>query len=199
MSCSACPAGGRIEMMIAHRFHRLDDHRFVANPAAQPSVRSCSNASAGSGSCTPASWNSSRASPRVNCRSGGADLGHLAFSRSRCRPSRRSCQVARTNRSSGGPASAAAQAAAALRPSSGILSCLGAAGYRGRAAGQCGHAGGNRVLSWICGGPGLRIGRAPRRPNWLSAVSIHHTATAMSTATSVLAMMTKTSSSTAGI
>jgi hypothetical protein len=28
MSCSACPARGRIETMIAHRFHRLDDHRF---------------------------------------------------------------------------------------------------------------------------------------------------------------------------
>ncbi len=73
------------------------------SPAAQPSVRSCNIPSAGSDSSTPAAANSSRASATLNRRSSARISVSSPSSRSRCSPSRRSCRVASTNRSSGGP------------------------------------------------------------------------------------------------
>ena len=81
----------------------VSDSAASRSPAAHPSVRSYSNASAGSASSTAAPRNSLRASSNVNRRSSVRNSVSSPSSRSRCNPSRTSCRVARTNRSSCGP------------------------------------------------------------------------------------------------
>ena len=78
------------------------DNAASRNPAAHPSVRSCSIITAESGSATPAASNISRASAAVNRRSASRISVSSPSSRSRCNPSRTSCRVASTNRSCGG-------------------------------------------------------------------------------------------------
>ena len=72
------------------------------NPAAQPSVRSYNDPSAGSDSAIPAASNRARASVRVKRRSAARISVSSPSSRNRCRPSRRSWRVASTNRSPAG-------------------------------------------------------------------------------------------------
>ena len=69
--------------------------------------------SACSGSSIPAAVNSSRASVRLNRRSAGRSSVSSPSSRSRCSPSRTSCRVASTNRSSSGARSTSSPAAPA--------------------------------------------------------------------------------------
>ena len=72
------------------------------SPAAQPSVRSYSCSRAGPDSSIPTVSNIARASPRVKRRSAARISVSSPASRNRCRPSRRSWRVARTNLSPAG-------------------------------------------------------------------------------------------------
>ncbi len=72
------------------------------SPAAQPSVRSYSSASAESDNGTPTASSSARASVVLNRRPAVRISVSSPARRSRCRPSRRSWRVTRTNRKAGG-------------------------------------------------------------------------------------------------